>query len=101
MAHHMGTSWWGLSRGFATLGVNYMGESTYQNCEDIVGKAIKTVAKEAMQEALEEETKLSKEAGEETYCIKEYEELPALTMSTDGAWQQRARYPSCGQSPAS
>ena len=43
-----------------------------------------------MQEALEEETKLSKEAGEGTYCTKEYGELPALTMSTDGAWQRRS-----------
>ena len=43
-----------------------------------------------MKEALDEEIRLSKEAGEGTHVTKEYGELPALTMSTDGCWQRRA-----------
>ena len=90
MAHHLGTSWVGVARAFATLGIRYLGQHSYEKCEDVVGNTIKTVAEEAMKEAIKEEITLSKEAGEGTHVTEEYGELPALTMGTDGCWQRRA-----------
>ena len=90
MAHHMGSSWWSMSCAFSTLGVKYMGQHPYENAEDVVGRAIKTVAKKSMKDALVEEIVLSKEAGDGTYQTEEYGELPSLTMGTDAGWQRRA-----------
>ena len=62
-----------------------MGQQAYEKSETIVGNAIKTVAKKAMEEALEEEIELSKEAGDGTYTTEEYGELLALRMGTDAS----------------
>ena len=90
MAYQMGACWWSMTRAFSTLGIQYMGQGAYEKSEELVGKAIKTVAKKAMKEALEEEIELSKEAGDGTYTTEEYGELPALKMGADAGWQHKS-----------
>ena len=90
MAHQMGSSWFSMSRAFSTLGMKYMWQHPYERTEEEVGRAIKTVTKQSMKDAVAEEIKLSKEAGDGTYETEEYGEMPALTMSTDAAWQHRS-----------
>lgn len=80
VAHQLGVSWRRMSRALATLGIQYMGQHAYQNCEKIVGKAIKTVAKKSTKEVLEEEIELSKQEGYGTYIKEEHGELPALAF---------------------
>ena len=67
-----------------------MSQHAYETTEDIVGRAIKIVAKQSMKDALAEEIKLSKEAGAGTYETEQYGKLPSLTVSTDASWQRRA-----------
>ena len=90
MAHQMGECWWSMTRAFSTLGIQFMGQQAYEKTEELVGKAIKTVAKKAIQEGLKEEIKLSKEAGDGTYTTEEYGELPALKMGADAGWQRKS-----------
>ena len=62
-----------------------MSQHGYESTETHVGKALMEVRSEALDEATEEEKKLTKE----TYYTEEDGELPAATFGVDMGWNNR------------
>ena len=90
VAHCLGASYVTLNRALALLGINFMSQHTFERCEEHVGKEIKVIAEESMEEALEEEIELSKAKGDGTYHTEKAGTLPSLTMGTDTGWNKRS-----------
>ena len=89
-AHALGTSWFGLRRALSIFGVNYLSQGSFEQCQTLVGAALKYVAEQSMKNAFLEEVRLSYEAGEGTYYTKELGTKPALTLFTDTGWNKRS-----------
>ena len=77
----------GAQKIFSFLDFPYMSFKAFKRCETFVGeKALEIVSKKVIENALQEEIKLTIEVNE----TDKYKKLPALTVSLDMGWQKRS-----------
>ena len=84
-AHQLGMGWVDMRHFFSLLGIDYMGQESYENTEKHVGGVLVKLRDDALREALEEEKMLTKE----TYFTEQHGEKPGCAFGLDMGWNGR------------
>ena len=84
-AHQLGMGWVDMRHFFSLLGIDYMGQGSYENTEKHVGEVLVKIRDDVLREALEEEKTLT----EETYSTEQHGEKPGCAFGLDMGWNGR------------